>query len=112
METELLLWRWSVGVQWASLAMITVFFAALARSGGWEELRSWVLAWAADLVALGVSFIYWHFRPEGYVFHLTAAAYMAAKTAFVLLFLQGERALRRPGAPPVPLAQAAPVLVG
>jgi diguanylate cyclase (GGDEF)-like protein len=112
METELLLWRWSVGVQWASLAMITVFFAALARSGGWEELRSWVLAWAADLVALGVSFVYWHFQPEGLLFNLTAAAYMAAKTAFVLLFLQGERALRRPGAPPVPLAQAAPVLVG
>ena len=24
MEYELLLWRWSVGVQWASLAMITL----------------------------------------------------------------------------------------
>lgn len=104
MELELLLWRWSVGVQWASLAMITVFFAALARSGGWAELRSWVLAWIADLVALGVSFLYWYFQPEGLVFQATAAAYMAAKTLFILMFVEGARELRRPGAPPIPLA--------
>jgi diguanylate cyclase (GGDEF)-like protein len=110
MESELLLWRWSVGVQWASLAMITVFFVALARSGGWAELRSWVLAWAADLVALGFTFLYWYLQPTGHAFHLVAGAYMAAKTAFVLLFLQGARSLRRPGSRPVRLSRAAPVL--
>jgi diguanylate cyclase (GGDEF)-like protein len=110
MESELLLWRWSVGVQWASLAMITVFFVALARSGGWAELRSWVLAWAADLVALGVTFLYWYVRPTGHGFHVVAGAYMAAKTAFVLLFLQGARTLRRPGSRPVRLSRAAPAL--
>src|SRR5262245_24465293 len=102
MEAELLLWRWSVGVQWASLAMITVFFAALARSGGWAELRSWVLAWAADLVALGATFLYWYFKPTGHSFHFVAGAYMAAKTAFVLLFIQGAWSLRRPGVRPFP----------
>jgi diguanylate cyclase (GGDEF)-like protein len=107
MELELLLWRWSVAVQWASLAMITVFFAALARSGGWAELRSWVLAWAANLVALGFTFLYWYFQPEGRVFQAVAAAYMAAKTTFVLMFVQGARALRRPGAPPIPHSRLA-----
>jgi diguanylate cyclase (GGDEF)-like protein len=110
MESELLLWRWSVGVQWASLAMITVFFVALARSGGWAELRSWVLAWAADLAALGLSFLYWYLQPTGHVFHVLAGLYMAAKTSFVLLFLQGARSLRRPGARPVAWTRASAVV--
>jgi diguanylate cyclase (GGDEF)-like protein len=96
MELELLLWRWSVGVQWASLAMITVFFAVLARTERGVPLRSWVAAWIFDLVALGVTFVYWYFQPEGRVFQTVAAMYMVAKTAFVLLFVQGAWALRHP----------------
>jgi diguanylate cyclase (GGDEF)-like protein len=110
MESELLLWRWSVGVQWASLGMITLFFAALARSGGWAELRSWVLAWGADLVALGLTFLYWYLQPRGLAFHLVAGGYMAAKTAFVLLFLQGAWSLRRPGVRPVSWTRGAAAL--
>ena len=54
---ELLLWQWSVGVQFASLAMIAVFFLVLERSLRLAELRLWALAWTATLVALGMSFL-------------------------------------------------------
>jgi diguanylate cyclase (GGDEF)-like protein len=95
MESELLLWRWSVGVQWASLGMITVFFVALARSGGWAELRSWVLAWAADLVALGVTFLSWYVRPTGHGFHVVAGA-MLFRSAFSLVQSASYAAVLRP----------------
>jgi hypothetical protein len=108
---ELLLWRWSIGVQCASLAMIAVFFGLLSRSTRRVELGSWVLAWVLDLAALGASLFYWYMRPEGSLFRLNAGCYMVAKTAFVLLVIDGAWKLRRhgkslPGRPLVGLALA------
>jgi len=92
---ELLLWRWSVGVQFTSLAMIAVFFLVLERSLRLGELRLWVGAWAANLVALGITFLYWNWRPTGTAFRAIAAGYLGAKTVFAVLLILGALRLRR-----------------
>jgi hypothetical protein len=94
---ELLLWRWSVGVQGTSLALILVFFAVLARTLRFPELTSWAQAWAANFIALGVTFLYWNWRTSDEHFPVLAGVYMAAKTAFALLLILGALQLRRPG---------------
>jgi len=92
---ELLLWRWSIGVQWTSVAMIVVFFAVLSRSARRLELRSWVWAWVADLLALSIGLLYWFLQPEGLGFSLIVASFMAAKTVFVVLIVEGAFSLDR-----------------
>jgi diguanylate cyclase (GGDEF)-like protein len=94
---ELLLWRWSVGVQWTSLVLIVVFFVLLARTLRFPELTSWAQAWAANVSALGVSFLYWSVRTADQHFPVLAALYMGAKIAFALLLILGALQLQRPG---------------
>jgi hypothetical protein len=94
---ELALWRWSTAVQLTSLAMITVFFAVLARSVRLVELRYWVRAWTWGLIALVVTLLFWFLQPGPAFFALARAAYMVPKTAFVLLLIQGRWALKNPG---------------
>jgi diguanylate cyclase (GGDEF)-like protein len=93
---ELLLWRWSTAVQFASLLMLAAFFLALARSSRRAEVRWWVLAWAANMLALGIVVFYWYVQPASFV-GVVNGAYVAAKLAFVLLLIQGAWALARPG---------------
>jgi diguanylate cyclase (GGDEF)-like protein len=107
---ELLLWRWSTAVQAVSLAMITVFFAALGRSVGRAGPGWWLGAWLANLAALGVTFSFWYFQAQQ-LLPLLAALYMGAKTAFVLLLIYGAWALKRPGEPPFPTPYALPALL-
>jgi diguanylate cyclase (GGDEF)-like protein len=95
---ELLLWRWSTAVQVTSAVMIAVFFAVLARSDPRAELRWWVRAWVVNLLALSVTILYWYLEPPAGVLPLVRGAYVAGKTAFLLLLLQGAAALVRPGA--------------
>ncbi len=94
---QLLLWQWSTGVQVTSLVMIATFFMLLARSDRRTELRWWAFAWAANLLALTVTLIYWNGSPGAWlpVFY---GLYIGAKTAFVLLFVQGVWSLTRPAA--------------
>ena len=92
---ELLLWQWSVGVQFASLAMIAVFFLVLERSLRLAELRLWALAWTANLVALGMTFLYWNTRPSGAPFRVVAVGYLSAKIVFTVLLILGALRLRR-----------------
>jgi diguanylate cyclase (GGDEF)-like protein len=92
---ELLLWRWSTAVQAISLAMIAVFFAVLTRSVKRADLRWWLWAWLANLAALGVTLVFWYVQPVTFV-AVVRALYLAAKTGFVLLLLQGGWALRTP----------------
>ena len=54
MNLELALWQWSNAVQITSVLMITVFFAVLGRTVRRAEVRWWLYAWAADLVALAI----------------------------------------------------------
>jgi diguanylate cyclase (GGDEF)-like protein len=94
---ELMLWRWSTTVQLSSLALIAVFFAVLSRSVRAAELRFWVLAWGANFLALAITLGYWYLQPPAWLFPPTRALYMVAKTAFVLLLMEGAWSLKRPG---------------
>jgi diguanylate cyclase (GGDEF)-like protein len=94
---ELMLWRWSTTVQLSSLAIIAVFFAVLARSVRSAELRWWVLAWCANFLALAVTIAYWYLQPPVWLGPAVRVLYMAAKTAFVLLLMEGAWSLKRPG---------------
>ena len=93
---ELLLWRWSTAVQMTSAIMIAVFFVALARWDRRAELKWWVRAWLANMLALAVTVLYWYFEPPAVP--VVFGAYLAGKTVFLLLLLQGACALVRPGA--------------
>jgi diguanylate cyclase (GGDEF)-like protein len=95
-----LLWRWSTSVQLTSLAMIAIFFWMLGRSIRTAALRWWVRAWLWNLLALGITIFYWFLLPPSWVRHaVVAPVYMGAKTAFILLLIQGAWAMRRPGRP-------------
>ena len=96
-ETQaLLLWRWSTILQLTSLAMVSAFFALLARANPRPELRWWTRAWAANLVALGVTASWWLLQSAP-LFPIITIFYVAGKTAFVLLLAQGAWSMIRPG---------------
>ena len=96
-ETQaLLLWRWSTMLQLTSLAMVTAFFALLARANPRPELRWWTKAWAANLVALGVTALWWLLQSAS-LFPIVTVLYIAGKTAFALLLAQGAWTMIRPG---------------
>lgn len=96
---ELLLWRWSTAVQISSAVMIAIFFVALARNDSRVALRWWRLAWLINVGALTVTLVYWYVQPPDAWRPLVRGLYLAGKTTFLLLVLQGARALLRPGSP-------------
>ncbi len=93
---DLLLWRWSTAVQFTSLLMVAAFFVALGRSSRRAELRWWMLAWFANVAALGTTVFFWFVQPRVHV-GWVIAAYMATKLGFVLWLLRGTWAVGRPG---------------
>ncbi|HEX6096317.1 MAG TPA: diguanylate cyclase [Thermoanaerobaculia bacterium] len=97
---ELLLWRWSTSAQIASGLMIAVFFAVLARSVRRVELRPWVSAWMANLVALFVTSVFWFAQPQSPVLFVSLRfGYFFSKTMFVVLLALGAWAFVRRGIP-------------
>jgi len=96
-ETQLLLWRWSTVLQLASLAMVSAFFARLARANPRPESRWWARAWSANLIALTATSIHW-LRQSEPLFPVITLLYVAGKTAFAALLAQGARLMIRPGA--------------
>ncbi len=93
-QQQLLLWQWSTAVQATALAMIATFFVLLSRFGRRTDLRWWALAWSANLAALVLTLVFWYFQPVAMV-PLLFGLYGAAKTAFVLLFMQGVWSVAR-----------------
>ncbi len=93
---DLVLWRWSTVVQLTSLLMVAGFFLVLARTSRRFEVRSWVLAWLANAIALGITVYFWLVQPARGFGWLTGS-YMGFKIAFVLWLLQGAWAIGRPG---------------
>lgn len=93
---DLMLWQWSTVVQFTSLLMVAGFFVVLARTSRRSEVRSWVLAWMANAIALGVTVYFWVVQPDR-GFGAAVAAYAGFKIAFVLWLLQGAWAVGRPG---------------
>src|ERR1700741_114381 len=70
--------------------MIAVFFAVLASSVCRRELRPWVNAWLANLVALSVTIVFWLAQPQSMLaFKLIAWSYIFSKTVFVTLLVMG-----------------------
>ncbi len=89
-SVELLLWRWSTAVQITSDLMIAVFFVVLSRSVGRSELRPWVAAWLANLLALSVTIVFWLLQPQSAAaFTGITWAYIFTKTMFVALLIVG-----------------------
>ncbi len=97
---ELMLWRWSTSAQVASALLIAVFFSVLGRSMRRDELRPWVQAWQANLVALVVTIVFWFARPESRgPLAMLLWGYFFFKTMFVVLLAFGAWRFVRPNAP-------------
>ncbi len=96
---ELLLWRWSTTAQVASALLIAVFFGVLGRTMPRAELRPWVQAWLANLVALVVTIVFWFARPSS-AWSLSSLiwGYFFFKTMFVVLLAIGGWRFVRPDA--------------
>jgi diguanylate cyclase (GGDEF)-like protein len=93
---QLLLWRWSTIVQVSSLAMIAAFFALLSRTNRRAELRWWARAWSFNLIAILFTSFFWVTQSDP-LLPVVAAVYVAGKSAFMLLLIQGVWAMIRPG---------------
>ena len=76
--------------------MVSAFFALLARANPRPELRWWARAWAANLVALVVTAVWWLLQSAS-LFPIVTLLYVAGKTAFALLLAQGAWTMIRPG---------------
>ena len=95
---DILLWRWSTAVQFASAFLIAVFFVVLSRSIRRPELLWWRRAWIANLVALVVTLAFWYLRPSSaFVLPIVRGGYLGAKLAFVILIVEGAWAARHAG---------------
>jgi diguanylate cyclase (GGDEF)-like protein len=94
----LLLGRWSLGVQLATVLLLAAFFVALARTVRLQEIRLWTTAWIADAVALFPVFLASFFVLPGALLRLATCVYVAGKTAYALLLISGAQNHLRPGA--------------
>jgi diguanylate cyclase (GGDEF)-like protein len=94
---ELLLWRWSTTAQTASALMIAIFFLVLARSVRRAEVKTWVNAWLANLLALLVTSILWITQPSSELAYIAIRfGYFFAKTMFLALLAVGAWRFVRP----------------
>ena len=94
---QLVLQRWSVGIQLGIVLILAVFFAILSRSLRLAEVRLWAGAWAANLLALTAVFTGAFATPPPAVVFVTTAVYVAAKTTYALLIVAGAQYHVRPG---------------
>jgi diguanylate cyclase (GGDEF)-like protein len=93
----LLLGRWSLGVQLATVALLAAFFVALTRSVRLQEIRIWTAAWIADGVALLSVFVVSFVTLPGVLLRVATCVYVAGKTAYALLLISGAQNHLRPG---------------
>jgi diguanylate cyclase (GGDEF)-like protein len=93
---------WSIGVQFAVVCLLAVFFAVLARSIRLVEVRLWAAAWVADCFAIGAVGLAAFTLPSAPTFAIRIAliVYAAGKTAYVFLLVAGARDHLRPGTEP------------
>ncbi|MGC8916282.1 MAG: diguanylate cyclase domain-containing protein [Thermoanaerobaculum sp.] len=90
--------QWSVLVQLSTASLLAVLFFALASSLRLVELQSWKRAWLANTVALAAIYVTAFWAAEGAPGTVALAAYLAGKTAFVLLVIAGVGQHLVPGA--------------
>jgi diguanylate cyclase (GGDEF)-like protein len=90
------LWRWSTAVQITSALLIALFFVVLARSTRRVELRVWVVAWLANLLALAVALAFWMPAVQTHaLLVLLRLPYIGLKLGFVVLLVVGAVNLGR-----------------
>lgn len=95
---ELILWRWSIGVQISSVALIVAFFLILRRSLPRDAISSWVRGWVYNFLAIAVALAFWLLEPTLRLQQITFFFFMAAKSLSVLHLVQGAWSLHRPNA--------------
>ena len=83
-------------MQLTSVAMAAAFFALLARSNRRPELQWWARAWAFNLLAILVTSLFWALQSAAWL-PIVSLLYVAGKSAFTLLLMQGAWAMIRPG---------------
>jgi len=94
---DLVLWRWSVGVQISSLAVIAFFFVALQRSLPRDAIAAWVNGWLFNFAALAIALIFWVYVPSDALRPVAFFLFMAPKNLAVLYLVEGAWSLHRPG---------------
>jgi diguanylate cyclase (GGDEF)-like protein len=95
---ELILWRWSIGVQISSLALIVAFFLILQRSLPRNAISSWVRGWVYNFLAISVALAFWLIEPTPRLQQVAFFLFMAGKSLSVLYLVQGAWSLHRPNA--------------
>jgi diguanylate cyclase (GGDEF)-like protein len=91
---ELLLWRWSTGIQTLSVLLITAFLTFGRRREGGAVLSDWARAWQWNCVALVVTWYFWLRQPQGLEQDTVRMLYLFAKSAFLAYLLGGVLTLR------------------
>jgi diguanylate cyclase (GGDEF)-like protein len=92
------LYQWSTAAQLISVLMIALFYATLARSLRRAEVQWWARAWWWNFAALCLTCVYWFFTPPPVASVILRSLYVAGKTAYALMLIQGAWALREAGA--------------
>ncbi|MCU0647377.1 MAG: GGDEF domain-containing protein [Gemmatimonadaceae bacterium] len=99
MNVDLALWRWNTALQLVSALIIAVFFVVFARDVRSAEVRAWSHAWLANLGAILITDVYWFLQPADANAALLRGLYVAGKTLFVLLMVEGIWIVRHRAAP-------------
>lgn len=94
---ELLLWRWSTGVQTLSTLLICAMLGYSALRRGDPLLRCWASAWAFNGVALAVTWTYWFLQPGPQLTAALMLAYILSKNLFLAYLLAGTAAFSAGG---------------
>jgi len=94
---ELTLWRWSIGVQISSLALIVAFFLVLQRSLPRHAISSWVRGWVLNLISVTAALAFWMIGTTPTTRPMAYFLYIAPKCLAVLYLVQGAWSLHRPG---------------
>jgi diguanylate cyclase (GGDEF)-like protein len=93
---QLLLWRWSTIVQVSSIAMVAAFFALLSATNRRPELKWWARAWTFNLIAIFFTSLFW-VTQSSTLLPVVSLVYVAGKTLFTLMLMQGTWTMIRPG---------------
>jgi len=90
---------WSIGVQFAIVVLLGLFFTVLARAMRLVEIRLWATAWWAEALAIAAVFAsVLVLDTGGSAPRLAFVVFAAGKTAFGFLLVAGARSHLRPGA--------------
>ena len=88
-SVELFLYQLSIWGLALTAVMIAVFFRILSRSNPRAEMRWWTNGWFANVVAIGITLVFWYTQPPASLHPFVFALYLAAKNVYVWLLVRG-----------------------